>query len=706
MTAERVAWRVASGASGVWVRALKLGTCVGVGALTVASIAFANPQGGEVVSGQATISTPNAATTQIVQESDKAVVNWQSFNIQSHESTVFIQPNASSVTLNRIFDNNPSVIAGLLTSNGRLILINRNGMVFENGASVNAAGLIATTADMNNDAFMAGRYEFDTPGNPNAQISNAGTITAEQGGVVAFVAPSVKNSGVITAKLGRVELGAGNTFVLDLYGDNLISFPISAELAQQLIGADGQPLSTLVDMSGRIEAGTVRLTARAARDIIDSAINISGEIIASGAQQTGNTVTFSGTREPTFGRDVFAGAQSQSSGSASAPNGPGGAIVVDGGASGAVTIGGSLTASGTTGGSISVNGENVHASGSLTANGTSGKGGNVAIAASNYSTMTGSVSANGSSGGSVNVTARDLVTAGAISANGTNGAGGNVSLSAANRHIATTATQVSANGTNAGGSVTVSGGSGEDGGLFTSGNYNATASSGTGGNVTVGGRDIKLIDTHVDVSGAKGGGNVAVGFSGQGASRSIGADNILVSPTSTFKADATTSGNGGSVIFWSNLASDFMGTITAKGGSLSGNGGSLEVSSKGDVGFWGLGDASAAHGLAGTLALDPKNLIVSATGSTFPSYQLIDPNATAGNLFGGSVAALTTGNTVVTASQEDLGATNAGAVYVFNTVTGALISTLTGSHANDQIGNGGITLPSNEGRGRGSSFTE
>jgi hypothetical protein len=141
---------------------------------------------------------------------------------------------------------------------------------------------------------MAG-LNFTTPGNPNAQISNKGLITAEEGGVVAFVAPSIKNSGVITAKLGRVALGAGNTFVLDLYGDNLISFPVSAELAEQLVDADGKPLTSLVDVSGKIEAGTVQLTARAARGLIDNVINVDGEIIASGIKQSGGSTFLTGS---------------------------------------------------------------------------------------------------------------------------------------------------------------------------------------------------------------------------------------------------------------------------------------------------------------------------------------------------------------------------------------------------------------------------
>ena len=70
---------------------------------------------------------------------------------------------------------------------------------------------------------MAGHYNFTIPGNPNASIVNLGTITAQTGGFAALVAPGVRNTGTITAKLGTIALASGNAFTLDMYGDNLIT---------------------------------------------------------------------------------------------------------------------------------------------------------------------------------------------------------------------------------------------------------------------------------------------------------------------------------------------------------------------------------------------------------------------------------------------------------------------------------------------------
>ncbi|MBL9096913.1 MAG: filamentous hemagglutinin N-terminal domain-containing protein [Alphaproteobacteria bacterium] len=613
--------------------ALKLSMLAACSVLALsAPAAVANPQGGEVAAGQATISNPNATTTQINQQSDKAVVNWSSFNIGENESTVFVQPNASSITLNRIFDANPSVIAGLLTANGRLILVNRNGMMFDGSAKIDTAGLVASTADISDENFLAGRYNFNIAGNPGAKISNAGSIVVKPQGVVAIVAPTVENTGLISAKLGRIGVGAGSTFILDIQGENLVGFPISAEVAQHLIGPDGE----LVDTQ-------VLVPARAARALVEDMMKPSGYTIATDAQQTADGVRFTGATNGSW-------------------------LSVQNATGGSVALGGTLDVSGARAGSVAVTGDTVMA--------------------------TGTIRANGTLGGSVNIAAKNLLTAGRIDADGAY-LGGGVTLNASNRQIATSSAIVSANGGLKGGSIALSGGESAGQGLFTSGTYTATSSAGIGGAVTVNGHDLKLIDAKVDVSGATGGGRITVGYSGDGASRVVGTDTLLVSPTSTFKADATKAGNGGSVVFWSNLSSDFMGTLTAKGGALSGNGGFLEVSSKGEVGFWGLGDASAANGLAGTLSLDPKNIIISNVGSTFPSYQLIDPSASAGNLFGGSVAVLSTGNTVVTSAQDDFAAANAGAVHVYNTLTGALVSTLTGSTANNLVGSGGITVLTN-----------
>ncbi|MBI1275339.1 filamentous hemagglutinin N-terminal domain-containing protein, partial [bacterium] len=229
--------------------------------------AFANPQGGVVASGSAVIQQ-SGSQLQIHQSTNRAVIDWRGFDIAPHETTRFIQPGSGSWTLNRVNAANPSLIQGNLIANGNIAIINPNGVIFSGTSRVDAAGLVATTANITNANFMAGNMRFDQPGNPNAKIVNEGHITAKQAGLVGLVAPTVENSGIIEARLGKVSLAAGDRFTLDLTGDQLIQVSISDGTAAR------------IKQSGKIHAdgGRVEITAAAARSAVDSLIQVSGEV--------------------------------------------------------------------------------------------------------------------------------------------------------------------------------------------------------------------------------------------------------------------------------------------------------------------------------------------------------------------------------------------------------------------------------------------
>ncbi|MDD2686785.1 MAG: filamentous hemagglutinin N-terminal domain-containing protein [Gallionella sp.] len=173
--------------------------------------AIANPMGGVVVNGQANMAT--VGNTLTVTNTPGTIINWQGFSIGANEVTRFIQQSASSAVLNRVIGNNPSNILGTLQSNGRVFLINPNGIVFGAGSVVDVAGLVASTLNMSNADFLAGRYNFTkVPGAQN--ISNAGNLNAQQGGQIFLIAPNVDNSGVINAPGGEILLAAGNSVEL------------------------------------------------------------------------------------------------------------------------------------------------------------------------------------------------------------------------------------------------------------------------------------------------------------------------------------------------------------------------------------------------------------------------------------------------------------------------------------------------------------
>lgn len=175
-------------------------------ALCFAPPGWANPVGGTVVSGSASISSNGAVLT--VTNTPGTVLNWQQFNIAAGETTRFVQQSAQSTVLNRVVTNNPSQIFGTLSSNGQVYLINPSGILFGVGSVVDVNGLIASTLNISNADFLLGRHNFS--GNNGTSVLNQGTITTPLGGRVYLIGNNVTNQGVITSPQGQVLLAAGN----------------------------------------------------------------------------------------------------------------------------------------------------------------------------------------------------------------------------------------------------------------------------------------------------------------------------------------------------------------------------------------------------------------------------------------------------------------------------------------------------------------
>ena len=235
-------------------------------------VVYANPEDGVVSAGDATISH-SENRTDIHQTSDKAVIDWRKFDIAPNETTEFHQPSSSSITLNRVNSHYASHINGQLKANGNIIIVNQNGILFGSNAKVDVNGIIATTADIDNDQFMnnSGRLKFDKPGKIDASIINNGNITAKEAGLVGLIAPKVINDGVIIANSGQIQLASGDNFTIDMYGDKLVEVSVSQELKEQLIYNKG-----LIEADG----GKIIITAAAGKEIINNLIVIEGELKA------------------------------------------------------------------------------------------------------------------------------------------------------------------------------------------------------------------------------------------------------------------------------------------------------------------------------------------------------------------------------------------------------------------------------------------
>ncbi|MEA5424341.1 YDG domain-containing protein, partial [Synechococcus sp. CCY9202] len=330
----------------------------------------------------------------------------------------------------------------------------------------------------------------------------------------------------------------------------------------------------------------------------------------------------------------------------------------------------------------------------------SGRGGQVTIAGGTV-LQSGAIRASGSSGGSVVLTAAEtLMSSAEVRATGSAGNGGVIQLEAGGNVIQSAASVLQASGTELGGSITVSAGRN----LFSSGTYEAigTGEQAQGGSIEISGTTIQLQGASADASGDGGGGSIQVGGGFRGAALPSGAANArstTVTFSTTLNADATGQGDGGTVIVWSDDTTRFYGSVSAKGGLQGGDGGLLEVSGKELLTFGGTADASAPKGKAGTLLLDPKNIIIDASATPregiYLVTDLVDPNPVEYGGFGRDVLVLSGGNILAFDPADDAVAADAGAVYLFNGQTGALLSTLHGSNPDDQVGNFGAVELSN-----------
>jgi len=157
---------------------------------------------------------------------------------------------------------------------------------------------------------------------------------------------------------------------------------------------------------------------------------------------------------------------------------------------------------------------------------------------------------------------------------------------------------------------------GSDGEVEFSGKLAATGRRTTGGAVTVTGRKIALKGATVDASGETGGGTVRIGGGRQGAGTLQRAEAVSIDAASNIRGDARSTGNGGDIVVWSDKLTSFAGTISARGGSLSGNGGEVEVSGKAKLDYTGFTDLRAANGAFGNLLLDPYNVTISDGADT------------------------------------------------------------------------------------------
>ena len=242
------------------------------------------PTGETVVSGRATFDRSVDKQLTINQSTNKLITNWNSFNVGSAAKVVFAQPNTNSIALNRISSGSATEVFGQVTANGRLVLVNPNGIAFGGRSQVSANALIASVLDIQDSDFNNSTLLFSR-GNATGSIENRGKLTAT-GGSVSLLAPTVKNSGSIAVTRGDVNLLNADVVQLNAVNPPTIN---TYSTIESLIQQSGNISATQVSGVG----GKILLTATVSQPA--SQILIAGNLLAEKTEVNGRSIVINGT---------------------------------------------------------------------------------------------------------------------------------------------------------------------------------------------------------------------------------------------------------------------------------------------------------------------------------------------------------------------------------------------------------------------------
>ena len=314
--------------------------------LTFIPYVHAGPTGGNIVGGVGHIHNSSLETI-IHQSSSSMAINWDTFNINANERVQYLQPDSSSISLNLILDTNGSQILGSIDANGKIILVNPNGIFFGASSQINVGSLVASGLSISPSDFMNGSYIFNEVLGTKGTVINKGLLNAATGGGITLLGKRVVNEGVISAKLGRVNMAVGRQAFLTFDAAGTIGVKITKEMLQDELGIDPALLN-----SGEInaEGGQVLLTASVSRDVFSQAVN-SGVL----SQATSVVVNADGSMSLKKGADVVNSGSINVS-SASIKTGAGDVVVI---------------------------GENITQTGNIKANSETGNAGNIELHANN-----------------------------------------------------------------------------------------------------------------------------------------------------------------------------------------------------------------------------------------------------------------------------------------------------------------------------------
>jgi filamentous hemagglutinin family protein len=266
------------------------------------------------------------------QKDSKVVIDWESFDIGADAWTYFNQQgNTDWVALNRIYDQNPSLIYGQLTADGKIYLINQNGILFGPNSQVNVYALAASSLDIAEaelekefEDLVQSEIDLSSPqfsgDDDRGAVSNHGTIETESGGYIYLVAPEVENSGSLDAPTGQVVMAAGTDVEITILDNDDRVFPyvyvndtgekgtvhnledgsITADagvagMYGRIVNQDGYIRSiTTVNNNGRIELHASEKVVTGADSVTETPITDSDETVHSSFSLSGGEIDVAG----------------------------------------------------------------------------------------------------------------------------------------------------------------------------------------------------------------------------------------------------------------------------------------------------------------------------------------------------------------------------------------------------------------------------
>jgi filamentous hemagglutinin family protein len=230
----------------------------------------------------------NGSTLNISTNANRSIANFDSFSIGQNATVNINLPTTNSMILNRVVGGSASEIMGSLNSNGKVFLINQNGILFGKTANVNVGSLTASTLHISNENFLNNKLLFSQNSSAR-QVINEGTINAANGGAIVLMGGAVQNMGQISAPNGQVLLGVGKEITLQMADGISANITIDEALDEKVQGFNSAILN-----SGTINAdgGTVKALALLKSACYDKLVNNEGVVKANKINNTNGVIQF------------------------------------------------------------------------------------------------------------------------------------------------------------------------------------------------------------------------------------------------------------------------------------------------------------------------------------------------------------------------------------------------------------------------------